>query len=418
MNNLKICISATAILFSLSLSAQSIKVLFDATKAETANNADWVIDADLHNLGYQGGPASVGGGNEANAQRVPNPPQSAVTASTNGTYWNGALSSWAIDCVNQGYTVETLPYNGQITYGISSNQQDLSHYNVFIVCEPNILFSSSEKTAILHFIQNGGGLFMISDHDNSDRNGDGSDSPHIWNDLMANNLVQTNPFGVTFDYTSFSQTSTNIASLPADSILHGSAGDVSEVLWASGTSMTLDPTKNATVKGVVFKTGAIADNTNVLFAHARFGNGKVVFIGDSSPCDDGTGDPNDQLYDGYVADAAGNHRKLLMNATIWLAATGHVTESSGITENIREDFEIYPNPSMGPSLRIKYSLKEASALTFQLVDVTGKIVVTSRLPSGLRGVEQLDITNVKTGLYECQIKTATRQISKRIAVVR
>jgi hypothetical protein len=180
MSMLKISISAFALLFSLSLHAQTIKILFDATKAETANNADWVIDADLHNLGYQGGPASEGGGNEANAQRVPNPPQSAVTASTNGTYWNGALSSWAIDCVNQGYTVETLPYNGQITYGNSSNLQDLSHYNVFIVCEPNILFSASEKTAILHFVQNGGGLFVISDHDNSDRNGDGSDSPHIW----------------------------------------------------------------------------------------------------------------------------------------------------------------------------------------------------------------------------------------------
>ena len=27
-----------------------IKILFDATKAETAGNADWVIDADNHNL--------------------------------------------------------------------------------------------------------------------------------------------------------------------------------------------------------------------------------------------------------------------------------------------------------------------------------------------------------------------------------
>ncbi len=29
-----------------------VKILFDATKAETSGNADWVIDADQTNLGY------------------------------------------------------------------------------------------------------------------------------------------------------------------------------------------------------------------------------------------------------------------------------------------------------------------------------------------------------------------------------
>jgi len=64
-----------------------------------------------------------------------------------------------------------LPYNGQITYGNSSNPQDLSNYDVFVLCEPNSLFSSTEKTAIMQFVQNGDGLFMISDHDIADRNG-------------------------------------------------------------------------------------------------------------------------------------------------------------------------------------------------------------------------------------------------------
>ena len=32
------------------------------------------------------------------------------------------------------------------------------------VDEPNILFTSAEKTAILNFISHGGGLFMIPDH--------------------------------------------------------------------------------------------------------------------------------------------------------------------------------------------------------------------------------------------------------------
>ena len=37
------------IILSVNTNAQ-IKILFDASKAESAGNADWVIDADLHNL--------------------------------------------------------------------------------------------------------------------------------------------------------------------------------------------------------------------------------------------------------------------------------------------------------------------------------------------------------------------------------
>ncbi len=301
--------------------SQTIKILFDASKAESAGNADWVIDADAHNLGYGTGPAVLNGGTESNAQKIPTPAQSGITGSTVETYWNGGLSYWGIDCVNRNYVVESLPYNGLITYGNSGNTQDLSNYKVFIICEPNIIFSASEKTAILNFVLNGGGLFMISDHNASDRNNDGNDSPHIWNDLMTTNSVQSNPFGISFDYTDFSQTTSNIPSLPSDSILHGLAGNVTQAQWSNGTSMTLNPAQNSTVKGVIYKTGSTFGNTNVMCAYARYGNGKVAAIGDSSPCDDGTGDSNDVLYDGYISDAAGNHRKLLMNITIWLATS-------------------------------------------------------------------------------------------------
>src|SRR5436190_21817662 len=250
----------------INVRSQTVKILFDASKAETAGNADWVVDADLHNLGFNNGPAVSGGGNESNGQQVPTLAQSGITASTSETYWKGALSYWGIDCVNQNYIVETLPYNGQITYGNNSNPQDLSNYKVYIICEPNIIFTSSEKTAILNFVQNGGGLFMISDHDQSDRNNDNQDSPHIWNDLMTSNSVQANPFGMSFDYANFSQTSSNIPLLPSDSILHGPAGNVTQVQWSGGTTITLNPTQNSSVKGVVYKTSSSFGNTNVLCA--------------------------------------------------------------------------------------------------------------------------------------------------------
>ena len=299
-----------------------IKILFDATKAETAGNADWVIDADLFNLNFSTGPATIGGGNEANPQRFPTPLQSTVTATTTENYWKGGISSWGIDCVKKGYQVETLPYNGVISYGNSANTQDLSNYKIFVVVEPNIVFSTAEKTAIINFVQNGGSLFMVSDHTVSDRNNDGWDSPAIWNDLFTNNGIKSNPFGIAFDLTNISGASTNISSYASDSLLHGSYGNVTQVLWASGTTITINTTANPTVKAAVYKSGASnTGSTNVMVAYARYGLGKVVAFGDSSPFDDGTGDTGDQLYDGYITDAAGNHQKLIMNATVWLATT-------------------------------------------------------------------------------------------------
>ena len=140
-------------------------------------------------------------------------------------------------------------------------------------------------------------------------------------DLMTTNSIQVNPFGMSFDYVSLSQTSSNIPSLPTDSILHGPAGNVTQVQWSAGTTLTLNPAQNSTVKGVVYKTSSSFGNTNVMCAYARYGSGKVAAIGDSSPCDDGTGDGNDDLFTGYAVDAGGNHRRLLMNITIWLATS-------------------------------------------------------------------------------------------------
>ena len=179
------------------------KFLFDATKAETAGNADWVLDAD------------------SSPQRFPTPAQSNVTATTTESFWRGALSAWGIALAKLGHSVETLPSGTAITYG-GTGAQDLKNYDVFVVDEPNIRFTAAEKTAILNFVKNGGGLFMISDHTVSDRNNDGWDSPAIWNDLMSTNTVQTNPFGITITLNNFSETTSNRLSATTNPILNGS----------------------------------------------------------------------------------------------------------------------------------------------------------------------------------------------------
>lgn len=402
---------ALALLFGSFTSYSQIKILFDATKAESASNADWVIDSDQFNLGFNGAVATAGTGNESNPQQYPTPDQSTVTSSTPETYWKGALSSWGIDCVKQGYQVETLPYNGQITYGLSSNLQDLSRYKVFIVCEPNIVFSATEKAAILNFVKNGGGLFMVSDHNISDRNNDTWDSPHIWNDLLTNNTVETNPFGITFDYVNISGASTNISLLAKDSILNGVMGKVNEAEWFNGTTMTLTPAKNASVTGKIFTMGSsITGTTNVMFATARYGKGRVASIGDSSPCDDGTGDPNDaSLYNGYWNDGAGNHRPLLMNATIWLSTTNTAT---AITEQEagKPEITIFPNPVTNGKLYISTASAETSSSIVQLMDITGKTMKTISTKAQTTAV---DVSNVPSGTYIIRF-TGTNSVRSRL----
>ena len=379
---MKKILSVFTLIVFLSTNAQ-IKILFDATKAEMAGNADWVIDADSKL------------NNESNPQRIPTPAQSGITASTSETYWNGGISAWAIDLVKQGYYVETLPRTGGvISYGNPNNNQDLSNYKVFIVTEPNIQFTMAEKDAIINFVKNGGGLYMIADHDNSDRNGDGWDSPAIWNDLVSTNSVVANPFGITFDVVTFSQTTTNFANIPSNTILNGSAGTPKAMQFSSGASMTLNKTANPSVQGLVFKTGAsTTGTTNVMFATATYGAGKVCALGDSSVPDDGTGDTGDNLYDGYFTDASGNHRPLLINSVIWLA-----TSSGLATDDIMKpelSVNIYPNPS---SDYVYVQSKTSEKYHLTLMDSSGKVL------QSIPNTDKISITSYPKGIYYLVIK--------------
>ena len=361
----------------------SQKILFDNTKAETAGNADWIIDAD-----------------GSTAQRIPTPAQSTITSATPETYWKGALSAWGIDLVktNYNYILETLPSSGKITYGDTTNTQDLSKYQVYIVDEPNTKFTTTESTAIVNFVKNGGGLFMISDHTMSDRNGDGWDSPAIWNDLMANNTVMSNPFGISFDLKNISGTFTNLANQPANPILHGTAGNPSQIQLSNGTTMTLDPAKNPSVQGLMFTTGT-SGSTNVLVTMATYGAGKVVAIGDSSIPDDGTGNTGDVLYNGYTGDANGNHKPLLLNAVIWLASPSNL----GIPNISPSEFIFYPNPS---SNFLNFKEGSAKNIEYSIIDATGRVV-----RKGLTTGNQVDVRNLSKGIYiltlsmDGQIKT-------------
>lgn len=290
--------SAKAILTVGITTATPKKFLFDATKAETAGNADWVLDADT------------------SPQRFPTPAQSNITATTTENFWRGGLSAWGIALVKLGHTVETLPLRTAITYG-GTGLQDLKNYDVFVIDEPNIRFTSSEKTAILNFVKNGGGLFMISNHSGSDRNNDGWDSPAIWNDLMTTNSVKVNPFGISITLNNFSETTSNRLSVTTNPILNGSQGTVTQLKYSSGASISVNTTANPTVQGLIWRATSSQGTSNIMCATSTFGTGRVVVIGDSSPADDGTGASGDTLYPGWTELAS--HSRLHMNASLWLA---------------------------------------------------------------------------------------------------
>ena len=273
------------------------KALFDNTHAETAGNADWQIDTD---------------------QPVPSPAQSGITWATPRTIWLGAISSWAVDLVKRGYEVATLTTAFGISYGNAGNLYDLSKYDVFIVDEPNTRFTSAESTAIFDYVRDGGGLVAVADHANSDRNGDGVDSPKAWGRLDRQHL-----FGAHFDSTgeannNFSQDSGNVDTSPTNPIVHGVNGVGDSLSFHGGTSLTLFPAANPNVRGDVWMNGLAHGNSGVMAAHSTYGLGRIFFVGDSSPCDDGSAAPgNSNIFDGW-AEVSGRDSLLFMNGTMWV----------------------------------------------------------------------------------------------------
>lgn len=305
-------------------------VLFDATRHPMAGNADWVIDADAWNLNLPAYPCS-GSTNESNPARFPTPAQSGIGPTTPESYWTGGISAWAVDLVKAGHTVETLPSGAAITFLDGSNPQDLSQYQLFIVVEPQNPFSAAEKSAILAFVAAGGGLFMVADHETSDRDCDGWDSPRIWNDLTgAVSAASAGVFGIWFRVNGIDDSGSedwftdavnaNVATDPADPIIYGPHGSGAGGLGLFGsTSMDLNPADNPTVKGHVWRTGQAHGNLRVTFATASYGAGRVAAVGDSSPADDDTGDPSDNLYPGWDRASGGvNNREIHLNASTWL----------------------------------------------------------------------------------------------------
>ncbi|MEO6888627.1 MAG: hydrolase, partial [Ktedonobacteraceae bacterium] len=274
----------------------TIKVLFDNAHAETAGNADWIISTS------QPDPLA----------QNPNPQLESD--------WTGGISAWGVALQKTGrYSLMTN--TGTITDGTPSNPLDLSNFNVLVLPEPNTLFTSNEKIAILNFVHNGGGLFMIADHNGSDRNNDGADSLHIFNDLMNNNGVGNDLFGIQFDVLNIANENPSNDTPNGDPALNGPFGKAQSSIIRNGTTETLNPADNANVHGIIYRNSfSNTGTTGVFVSGSSYGSGRVLAAGDSSAIDDGTCAPGNTCYDGWD-DPAGQDNILFPNGTEWLAGS-------------------------------------------------------------------------------------------------
>jgi len=295
------------ILAATSVAAQQKTILFDAAHAQTAGNADWTLDEDSCGV----------------AQRFPTPDQSGITSATAETYWNGAHSAMGVDLVKKGFHVESLPVGARISYGDGTNAQDLSHYNIFVMPEPNIALTSTEITAIRNFVQNGGGLFMIADHAGADRNNDGIDAAGVFNALMGSPSL----FGITYNDNSADTTFGWFDDHPDGNF---TTDTTSPIIWAGAfgvpsstrglglfgsSSMTL----SGAAKGHVWKTTSTHDtSTGVTFATSTYGTGRIAAIADSSVTEDATNGCGHSTFLGYN-DPSYDNGLMVANGIAWLA---------------------------------------------------------------------------------------------------
>lgn len=102
----------------------------------------------------------------------------------------------------------------------------------------------------------------------------------------------------------------------------GTADAATALGFHNGTTLNIYPAIDAGVSAKCWMNGvAQSSTTQVTFATSTYGSGRVAALGDSSPADDGTGDPGDTLYNGWSSSTATND-KWHINASEWLAGGG------------------------------------------------------------------------------------------------
>jgi hypothetical protein len=284
-----------------SLGAQTPKrVLFDHTRHEEAGtSAEWVICSGSEPDPSPANPASE-------------------------TDWNGGISAWGFDLHQAGYAIQTLPPTGRVTYGDATNPQDLANYAVYIIDEPYVKFTAAEKQAILGYVQNGGGLFVVGNHVGANRYSGtgGTDAFTVFNDMVVVNGA--NPYGFTFvaghgpgdaQANTTSTAFSTSASPAAQAIVNGSFGSLGLMDFHSYSYLNFNTAQNPNVQEILHTQ--VSGDTGSFIVTCTVGSGRVVAISDSAPADDGTTTTSGKSL--HASWGLNSNRAFFLNATAYLA---------------------------------------------------------------------------------------------------
>ena len=331
---------------ALSLGAQTPKkVLFDHTRHEEAGtSAEWVICSASE----------------------PDPSPAAPVSETD---WNGGISAWGFDLYKAGYKVQTLPPSGRVTYGDGTNPQDLSNYAAYVVPEPYLKFTAAEKQAILTFVQNGGGLFMVGNHPGAIRYSGtgGTDAYTVFNDLVVVN--GGNPFGFTFvvghgpgdALANTTSTAFATGTSPAEqAIIRGTYGTLGLMDFHSFSYLNFNNAQNPNVQEILHTQ--IAGDTGSFIVTCTVGAGRVMAISDSSPSDDGTTTTTGKaLHNSYTINS---NRAFFLNATTYLAGDAGPVAPTPVASIVSPAANISIAAGGSVSFQGSATIADNSALTY------------------------------------------------------
>lgn len=329
-------------------------------------------------------------GSNGNWRIDDNYPDPSPAEPTSETSWSGQLSEWAYELYLAGHTVRSN------TDALSAAV--LAGVDVLVIPEPQNVLTAAEREAVRQFVYDGGGLFMIADHNSSDRNSNGWDSPSIFGGYTYPHI--TDPvgsdtetfagalFGLHFHVkdegnNSISGTYDNITAASGNPITEGDYGDVEAVIYHVGNVMTLWPTANSDLSDV----GALVskdDGSPHMAAWSRYGDGRVVGYGDSSSMADGTGS---ESHEDNWTESGANHREFFLNATMWLMGDLE-TGVEDVPYNLGLDLRAYPNP-FNPRTTVGFTMPRDGRVTVTVHDLKGRAVRTlfeGTLPAGAQAL--------------------------------
>jgi uncharacterized membrane protein len=255
MKKISIYVLATLLLISICPAFAQV-VLYDDTHGQTAGNADWI-------------------------------PAGAYSEMVDMLKAN----EFKVDCLSK------INSNGIFTAEI------LEKYNAVIIAEPNNPYSEKEKKNIVEFVKNGGGAFLVGDHGNADRNGNGWDAVKALNTFCPK-------FGFKFKGDFLYEAPLAGPANKKHPVMFGVKGVGA---WA-GSTFDIIEAQDAKAVGLIDSRWKKAP----YIVAAEYGKGKVVAIGDSSPFDDGTGSGGkNKLHDSYDSFMY-SHPQVAYNSMAWI----------------------------------------------------------------------------------------------------